>query len=94
MVHVNYVGINCNAILGVLNTRHKLKMELINDMLPREVINVVTSQDKKGAILVRNKGIGKIAFMGSTGMREYVLHSAADNLIPAMLKLFFLSVMG
>ncbi len=53
-------------------------MELIKDVLPRGMINVVTSQDEMGAILARNNGIGNIGFMGST----VVIQDLAELLPP------------
>ncbi len=62
-------------------------MELIKDIIPPGVVNVVTGQDKTGAALASNTRIGKIAFTGSTDTGSSVLHSFVDNLIAAMIEL-------
>lgn len=76
-------------------------MELIKDVLPPGVLNVVTGYgNEAGAALAQSKRIAKIAFTGSTDTGAAILHNAADNLIPASLELggkspniFFSSIM-
>lgn len=76
-------------------------MELIKDVVPPGVVNVVTGYgDEAGAALAQNKGISKLAFTGSTGTGSSILHEAANNLIPTTLELggkspniFFSSIM-
>ncbi|VFR25533.1 Aldehyde dehydrogenase [plant metagenome] len=63
-------------------------MELIGDLLPPGVVNVVTGYGKEaGHALATSKRIAKIAFTGSTPVGKQILHAAADNLIPATVEL-------
>lgn len=76
-------------------------MDLIKDVLPPGVLNVVTGYgEDAGAALAGHKNIAKIAFTGSTVTGTSILHGAANNLIPATMELggkspniFFSSVM-
>jgi len=76
-------------------------MELIQEILPPGVLNVVTGfGNEAGVALASNKNIAKIAFTGSTQTGAAILTAAADNLIPATMELggkspniFFSSVM-
>ena len=63
-------------------------MELIADLLPPGVLNVVQGYgEEAGAPLAAHKGIRKIAFTGSTEVGRLIARSAADNIIPVTLEL-------
>ncbi|WP_233828818.1 aldehyde dehydrogenase family protein [Paraburkholderia sp. ZP32-5] len=63
-------------------------MELIGDLFPAGVINIVSGFGKEaGEALATNKRIAKIAFTGSTPVGKRILHAAADNLIPSTVEL-------
>jgi aldehyde dehydrogenase len=63
-------------------------MELIADILPPGVINIVNGYGRDvGAPLANSKRIAKIAFTGSTATGRVIAQAAASNLIPATLEL-------
>ncbi|MCW2275021.1 aldehyde dehydrogenase family protein [Rhodoblastus acidophilus] len=63
-------------------------MELIADLLPEGVLNVVNGFGAEaGRALASSNRIRKIAFTGSTATGRTIAHAAADNLIPATLEL-------
>ncbi|HWH83138.1 MAG TPA: aldehyde dehydrogenase family protein [Burkholderiaceae bacterium] len=63
-------------------------MELIADLLPPGVLNIVNGYGKEaGMPLATSKRIGKIAFTGSTATGRAIAQAAAANLIPATLEL-------
>ena len=63
-------------------------MELISDVVPAGVINVVTGYGiEAGSALAGHTGIDKIGFTGSTATGTNVLKAAANNLIPATMEL-------
>jgi aldehyde dehydrogenase len=63
-------------------------MELIADLLPAGVINVVNGYGKEaGMPLATSKRIAKLAFTGSTATGKLIAQAAAANLIPATLEL-------
>ncbi|MBS0293833.1 MAG: aldehyde dehydrogenase [Proteobacteria bacterium] len=63
-------------------------MELIADLLPPGVVNIVNGFGKEaGEALATSKRIAKIAFTGSTPVGQRILHAAADNLIPSTVEL-------
>lgn len=63
-------------------------MELIKDVVPPGVINVVTGYGAEaGKALAESTGIAKIAFTGSTATGTAILSAAAANLIPATMEL-------
>lgn len=65
-----------------------LLMELIDDLLPAGVLNVVNGMGPEaGQALATSKRIAKIAFTGSTAIGNHVLRCAADNLIPSTVEL-------
>jgi len=76
-------------------------MELIGDLLPQGVVNVVNGFGAKlGRPLVTNPRIAKAAFTGSTATGRMVMQYATENIIPVTLELggkspniFFESVM-
>jgi aldehyde dehydrogenase len=63
-------------------------MELIGDLLPKGVLNVVHGYGTEaGEPLARSKRIEKIAFTGSTPIGRHILSCAADNIIPSTVEL-------
>ncbi|MEM9175688.1 MAG: aldehyde dehydrogenase family protein [Myxococcota bacterium] len=65
-----------------------LLMELIQDLLPPGVVNVVNGfGPEAGAPLARSTRIAKLAFTGSTAVGNEILKCAADNLIPSTVEL-------
>jgi aldehyde dehydrogenase len=63
-------------------------MNLIKDIVPPGVINVVTGFGKEaGDALTSNKKINKLAFTGSTVTGQIIMKKAADNLIPVTMEL-------
>ncbi|GGO83968.1 aldehyde dehydrogenase [Marinobacterium nitratireducens] len=55
-------------------------VELMNEVLPAGVINVVTGEGGIGSRMVKHEGIRKIVFTGSTPTGQTIMRSAADNL--------------
>ena len=76
-------------------------MEIIGDLIPAGVINVVNGFGSElGRALVTNPKVGKAAFTGSTATGRMVMQYATENIIPVTLELggkspnvFFESVM-
>lgn len=65
-----------------------LLMELIEDLLPAGVVNVVNGFGKEaGEALATSDRIAKIAFTGSTPVGSHILKCAADNIIPSTVEL-------
>ena len=65
-----------------------LVMELIEDLLPAGVINIVNGfGHEAGAPLASSDRIAKLAFTGSTAVGNEILKSAAKNLIPSTVEL-------
>lgn len=63
-------------------------MDLIKEVVPPGVINVVTGFGAEaGEALATSKGIAKLGFTGSTGTGRRILHAAAESLIPTTLEL-------
>jgi aldehyde dehydrogenase len=63
-------------------------MELIADILPPGVVNVVNGFGiEAGKPLAQNKRIAKIAFTGETTTGRMIMQYASDNLIPVTLEL-------
>ncbi len=63
-------------------------MEIIQDILPPGVLNMVTgSGSKAGQYVLDHPGIKKLSFTGSTGVGYKVAEAAAKKLIPATLEL-------
>ncbi|MEM7075113.1 MAG: aldehyde dehydrogenase family protein [Pseudomonadota bacterium] len=63
-------------------------MELIADLLPDGVVNVVNGfGEEAGAPLAGSDRIAKIAFTGETTTGQIIMKAAADNLIPVTLEL-------
>lgn len=65
-----------------------LLMELIADLLPNGVVNVVNGFGKEaGEALATSTRIAKIAFTGSTPVGSHILKCAAENIIPSTVEL-------
>ncbi|MCB5225831.1 aldehyde dehydrogenase [Alishewanella sp. 16-MA] len=63
-------------------------MELIGDLLPAGVLNVVNGFGKEaGEALATSSRIAKIAFTGSTPVGSHILKCAAENIIPSTVEL-------
>jgi len=63
-------------------------MELIHDLLPPGVVNVVNGYGAEaGQALASSKRIAKIAFTGSTPVGSHILKCAAENIIPSTVEL-------
>ena len=63
-------------------------MELIGDLLPPGVLNVVNGYGvEAGQALATSKRIAKIAFTGSTPVGSHILKCAAENIIPSTVEL-------
>jgi len=63
-------------------------MEVIGDLLPPGVLNVVNGFGKEaGQALASSKRIAKIAFTGSTPVGSQILKCAAENIIPSTVEL-------
>jgi len=63
-------------------------MELIQDLVPPGVINVVTGFGKEaGRALAESDRVDKLAFTGSSATGEAILQAAAKNIIPATMEL-------
>jgi aldehyde dehydrogenase len=63
-------------------------MELIEDILPAGVINIVNGYGAEaGQALATSTRIAKIAFTGSTPVGSHILKCAAENIIPSTVEL-------
>ena len=63
-------------------------MELIGDLLPPGVLNIVQGFGKEaGEALASSKRIAKIAFTGSTPVGSHIMRMAAENIIPSTVEL-------
>lgn len=63
-------------------------MELIGDLLPPGVVNVVNGFGiEAGKPLAQSPRIAKIAFTGETTTGRLIMQYASDNLIPVTLEL-------
>lgn len=63
-------------------------MELIADLLPPGVVNVVHGfGPEAGAALATSTRIGKLTFTGETTTGKLIMKNAADNLVPVTLEL-------
>lgn len=63
-------------------------MELISDLLPAGVLNVVNGYGAEaGQSLATSKRIAKIAFTGSTPVGSHIMKCAAENIIPSTTEL-------
>ncbi|ROV59958.1 aldehyde dehydrogenase [Vibrio ponticus] len=65
-----------------------LLVELIEDLLPPGVLNVVNGFGKEaGEALATSTRIAKIAFTGSTAVGSHIMKCAAENMIPSTVEL-------
>lgn len=55
-------------------------VELMNEVLPKGVVNVITGTDEIGAAMSAHPGIAKMTFTGSTATGKKVMASAVDTL--------------
>jgi acyl-CoA reductase-like NAD-dependent aldehyde dehydrogenase len=55
-------------------------VQLINEVLPAGVVNVISGGDELGAALSRHPSVGKMVFTGSTATGRKVMESAAASL--------------
>ena len=55
-------------------------VELMNEVLPRGVVNCVTGDDDLGPIMTSHPDIGKIVFTGSSGTGKKIYASAAETM--------------
>jgi acyl-CoA reductase-like NAD-dependent aldehyde dehydrogenase len=62
-------------------------VELINEVLPPGLLNVVSGGDELGAELTNHPGINKIVFTGSIATGKKVMASAANSVTPVTLEL-------
>ena len=63
-------------------------MELIKDVLPKGVLNIVTGFGAEaGEALATSNRVAKLSFTGSTETGRKVMHNAAENIIPLTLEL-------
>jgi len=63
-------------------------MELISDLLPAGVLNIVNGFGKEaGEALATSTRIDKIAFTGSTPVGRHIMKCAAENIIPSTVEL-------
>lgn len=55
-------------------------VELMNEILPAGVVNVLTDEDQLGPAMSQHEHIRKIVFTGSTPTGQHIMRSAASNL--------------
>ncbi len=81
---------NCTVVKPASPTPWSIlkMMEIINDVVPPGVINVVTGPGAEiGKALATSPRIAKIAFTGETVTGRLIMQYAAQNIIPATLEL-------
>jgi len=61
--------------------------EMVQSVLPDDVLHVVPGGDATGKALVAHPVVGKIAFTGSSDAGRHVAHAAADRLVSSLLEL-------
>jgi acyl-CoA reductase-like NAD-dependent aldehyde dehydrogenase len=61
--------------------------EMVQSVLPDDVLQVVPGAGETGAALAAHPGIGKVIFTGSPEAGSAVLHALADRLAPALMEL-------
>jgi acyl-CoA reductase-like NAD-dependent aldehyde dehydrogenase len=61
--------------------------EVIKDILPRGVLNIVSGADRLGPWLTEHEGINKVSFTGSTATGKAVMRSASSTLKRVTLEL-------
>ena len=55
-------------------------VEIVNKVLPKGVLNVISGDNSLGALMSKHEGINKIVFTGSTPTGKKIMHSAAPTL--------------
>ena len=55
-------------------------IELMNEVLPKGVVNCIAGGDRLGAAMTVHEGIGKIVFTGSCATGQKIMASAADTM--------------
>jgi aldehyde dehydrogenase len=87
--HRSFVYLANTALLSTQTTASILVlMEIIGDLLPGGVLNVVNGFGKEaGEALATSTRIAKIAFTGSTPVGSHILKCAAENIIPSTVEL-------
>ena len=55
-------------------------VELINEVLPKGVVNCITGKDDLGAAMTVHKGIGKIVFTGSCATGQKIMANSAETM--------------
>lgn len=81
---------NCSVLKPAEQTPASIckLLELIGDMLPPGVLNVVHGiGEEVGAALAQHPGIAKLAFTGSTPVGSQIMTQAAKRIIPVTLEL-------
>lgn len=61
--------------------------ELLNDILPAGVLNIITGDDDLGPLMTSHPGFAKISFTGSTATGKKVMEAAAQDLKRVTLEL-------
>ena len=62
-------------------------VEILNEVLPKGVLNVVAGRDDLGQMMTEHPGIQKIVFTGSCGTGKKVMQAASSNLKRVTLEL-------
>ncbi|MGB9302755.1 MAG: aldehyde dehydrogenase family protein [Mycobacterium sp.] len=62
-------------------------VELINSVLPKDLVHAVPGAGAVGAALAGHPMVGKVSFTGSPGTASAVLRTTADNLTPTLMEL-------
>ncbi|MER8073660.1 aldehyde dehydrogenase family protein [Streptomyces sp. NPDC094034] len=62
-------------------------VELLQDVLPDDVVHALPGGSAAGAALVSHPLVGKLSFTGAPATGSAVLRAAADNLTPAVMEL-------
>lgn len=62
-------------------------VELMQSVLPERVVHAVPGRGDVGAALAGHRLVGKVSFTGSPKTGAAVLHTAANNLTPALMEL-------
>ncbi len=55
-------------------------IELMNEVLPKGVVNCIAGKDKLGAAMASHEGIGKIVFTGSCATGQKIMANAAETM--------------
>ena len=55
-------------------------VELINEVLPKGVVNCITGRDELGAAMTVHEGIGKIVFTGSCATGQKIMANSAETM--------------